>query len=163
MIAAGQGTSSRSDPSEVITPQMYEEIESPISILRPQPVTETPVSIQGQQSVNESPVSIQGRTNEMEAPVSIQRTQTTPESQLIVTRAATQAELATPVSGGSSGPTGSDSLEIWIPCSECPAILTSASSLRFHIMTKHRSQATSPPAPASGDQTEATATGSQET
>ena len=163
MIAASQGTSSWIDPSEVITPRRHEEIESPVGIQRRQPVTESPVSIQRQQPVNESPISIQGRTNEVESPVSIQRPRTTPESQLAVTRAATQAEPATPVAGSSSGPAGSNSLEIWCPCSECPAILTSASSLRFHIMTKHRSQVASPPAPVREDQNEAPATGSQET
>ena len=124
MIAASQGTSNWIDPSEVITPRRHEEIESPVSIQRQQPV-------------NESPISIQGRTNEVESPINIQRQRTTPESQLAVTQTVTQAEPETPVSGSSPGPAGSNSLEVWYPCSECLAVLTSASSLRFHIMTKH--------------------------
>ena len=101
--------------------------------------------------------------NEVESPISIQRQRTTPESQLAVTQTATQAEPETPVVGSSSGPAGSKSREIWYPCSECLAVLTSASSLRFHIMAKHRSQVTSPPVPVREDQNEAPVTGSQET
>ena len=163
MMAAGQGNSSWIDPSEVITPRMHEEIESPISIQRPQPVTESPVSIQRRQPVNESPISIQGRTNEMESPVSIQRTQTTPESQPIVTRVATQEEPETPIAGSLSGPVESNSQEVLYPCSECSTVLTTVTSLRAHQIMKHFHQTMSPPAPVSEDQNEATATGSQET
>ena len=137
MLAASQGVSDGIDPSTVIAPQGDNEGESPVNVRRQQPVHESPISIQ--------------------------RAQTTPESPSIVTRAATQAEPATPVAGGSSGPGGSDPLEIWCPCSKCPAVLTSASSLRFHLMTKHRFQATTAPVPVNGDQNEAAATGSQET
>ena len=112
MMAAGQGISSRIDSSEVIIPRMHEEIESPISIQRPQPVTESPVSIQRQQPVNESPISIQGRTNEVESPISIQRQPTTPESQLAVMRTMTQAEPETPIAGSSSGPVEPNSQEV---------------------------------------------------
>ena len=158
MIAASQGASSWIDPSEVITPRRHEEVESPISIQRQQPVTESPISVQRQQPAIESPISIQRRSEEVESPISIQRQRTTPESQLAVTQTVTQAEPETPVAGSSSGPAGSNSREIWYPCSECLAVLTSASSLRFHIMAKHRPQVTSPPVLVREGQNEAPVT-----
>ena len=162
-MAAGQGILSRIESSEVIIPRMHEEIESPISIQRPQPVTESPVSIQRQQPVNESPISIQGRTNEVESPISIQRQPTTPESQPIVTRGATQEEPETPIAGSSSGPVEPNSQEVLYPCSECSTVLTTMTSLKAHQVMKHYHWTMSPPLPVNGDQNETAATGSQET
>ena len=100
-------------------------------------------------------MSIQRQQPVVEPPeVRIQQRQTVPEPQPAVAQTVTQVEPETPVVVSSSGSLVSNSQDVSYPCSECSTILSSATSLRAHKVTKHRTQTTSTPVSVRREQTE---------